>query len=161
MPIDGFGGFSLKLLNSTFGELYLIHDANQFNDMDIAARKNIRNDLCASNNATSVPICMEFQLNNQFLVDKYLLGTGGRLDVLSSMCRRHVPNCAIAYDNLYFPLGRFNGTDKLDVVLPLLQEDGMLHVVASEPYRYEFSDSLLERLEEVDRNHYRRLSLYC
>ena len=112
--------------------------------MSIVARRQIRDELCASNNATSVPISIEFQLKNQFVTEKYLLSTVGRLDVLSSMCRRHVQYCAIAYENLYFPMAKFNGLDKLEYALPLLQEDGMLHVVASESYRYEFSDYQLQ-----------------
>lgn len=126
----------MKLLKKTFGELYLIHDANQFNDMTIHARRDIRIDLCRTNNANTLPICIEFQLKNQFVVEKYLLSTISRLDVLASMCGRHVPHCAIAYENLYFPISRLTGLDKLESVISLLHDDGMLHVVASETYRY-------------------------
>jgi hypothetical protein len=42
MSIDGFNNFSLRLLNNTFPGLYLIHDAYQFNDMGIQARKEIK-----------------------------------------------------------------------------------------------------------------------
>lgn len=159
-PIEGFNGFSMHLLKQTFGEVVLIHDANQFNDMNVLARRQIRNELCTSSSTNSIPICIEFQLKNQFLVEKYLLSAVGRIDVLTSMCGRHVPHCAIAYDTLYFPLARFSGLDKLESTLPLLQEDGLLHVVASDIYRYEFSDYLLPELEQVDRAHYRRLCLY-
>jgi hypothetical protein len=149
----------MRILLSMFSQLYIIVNPHQFKDMAIQARLAIRSDLCCKNRTTAVPIMIEYHFNNQFMSEKYVLSNDSRVSVITSMCGRHVPHCCVAVENLFVSLRRFNPTDRVEVMLPYLEEDGFLHIYASDTYRYDFEDYLLPKLEYYDSTVYKRVTI--
>lgn len=133
----------MSAILSVYPTLHAILNPHQFKDMALHARMGIRSDLCDNSRLTAIPVILEYQFNNQFMSEKYVLSYDSRISVVTSMCSRHVVNCCVAVENLYVNLRRFNPTDKLEILLPYTEQDGFIHFYASDAHRFDFEDYLL------------------
>ncbi len=57
------------------------------------------------------------------------------------------------------PLNRFNPNESIEKLRPYVEDDGMLHVFASDLYRYDLEEYLFGDMEFYDQGVYRRVEM--